>query len=255
MKDNADLAVNLPVEALHIDLARCPEQLDSILNILPADKILSLGVVDGRNIWKNDLEKSTELVNKATGKLGADRVFVAGSCSFLHVPYDLALETKEQNLPAGIKRWMAFAAQKIEELAAIKALAEGETKEGFSHQEKTAEQDYAAGIQAYFTENQKDISDRKVSSLIHNPEVKARVAALTDKDSQRHSAFRTPSPALSYHHHRLVSSNQRGALMAFQVQEGRNFGCRIQSTAEGRNPKMHRMAGGDWTGCAGARRV
>lgn len=79
LKDNADLAVNLPVEALHIDLARCPEQLDSILNILPADKILSLGVVDGRNIWKNDLEKSIELVNKAKGKLGADRVFVAGS--------------------------------------------------------------------------------------------------------------------------------------------------------------------------------
>lgn len=122
LKDNADLAVNLPVEALHIDLARCPEQLDSILNILPADKILSLGVVDGRNIWKNDLEKSIELVNKATGKLGADRVFVAG-------------------------------------------------------------------IQAYFAENQKDIADRKVSFLIHNPEVKARVAALTDKDSQRHSAF------------------------------------------------------------------
>lgn len=255
LKDNADLAVNLPVEALHIDLARCPEQLDSILNILPADKILSLGVVDGRNIWKNDLEKSIELVNKATGKLGADRVFVAGSCSFLHVPYDLALETKEQNLPAGIKRWMAFAAQKIEELAAIKALAGSETKEGFSHQEKTAEQGYAAGIQAYFAENQKDIADRKVSFLIHNPEVKARVTALTDKDSQRHSAFRAPSSALSYHHHRLVSSDQRGALMAFQVQEGRNFGCRIQSTAEGRNPKMHRMAGGDWTGCAGARRV
>lgn len=189
LKDNADLAVNLPVEALHIDLARCPEQLDSILNILPADKILSLGVVDGRNIWKNDLEKSIELVNKATGKLGADRVFVAGSCSFLHVPYDLALETKEQTLPAGIKRWMAFAAQKIEELAAIKALAGSETKEGFSHQEKTAEQDYAAGIQAYFTENQKDIADRKFSFLIHNPEVKARVDALTDKDSQRHSAF------------------------------------------------------------------
>lgn len=186
LKDNAQLAVNLPVEALHIDLVRCPEQLDSILNILPADKILSLGVVDGRNIWKNDLESSIELVNKATDKLGADRVFVAGSCSFLHVPYDLALETKEQNLPVGIKRWMAFAAQKIEELAAIKALAGDEIKAGFSHQEKTSEEE---GISSYYSENQKDIADRKVSPLIHNPEVKARVAALTDKDSHRHSAF------------------------------------------------------------------
>ena len=186
LKDNAQLAVNLPVEALHIDLVRCPEQLDSILNILPADKILSLGVVDGRNIWKNDLESSIELVNKATDELGADRVFVAGSSSFLHVPYDLALETKEQNLPVGIKRWMAFAAQKIEELAAIKALAGDEIKAGFSHQEKTSEEE---GISSYYSENQKDISDRKVSPLIHNPEVKARVAALTDKDSHRHSAF------------------------------------------------------------------
>ena len=186
LKDNAVLAANLPVEALHIDLVRCPEQLDSILNILPADKILSLGVVDGRNIWKNDLEQSIKLVNKATDKLGAERVFVAGSCSFLHVPYDLQLETREQNLPAGIKRWMAFAAQKVEELAAIKVLAGDEAAEVLAHQGKAANKD---NISFYYSENQKDIADRKVSFLIHNPEVKARVAALTDKDSKRHSAF------------------------------------------------------------------
>ncbi len=174
LKDNAELAVNLPVEAIHIDLVRCPEQLDTILNILPAEKQLSLGVVDGRNIWKNDLRQSIAIVHKAIEKIGADRVIVAGSSSFLHVPYDLALETKEQNLPASIKRWMAFAAQKVQELAAIKALVKDEND---------------ADWKAFYADNQKDIEDREVSELIHNPQVKARVASLTDDDAHRKSPF------------------------------------------------------------------
>ncbi len=174
LKDNAALAASLPVAALHLDLVRCPEQLDAVLRILPADKLLSLGVVDGRNIWKNDLEQSLAVVRKAVEQLGAGRVWVAGSCSFLHVPYDLSLETKEKSLPAGVKRWMAFAAQKVEELAAIKALAADEHNANFA---------------AYYADNQKDIADRRVSPLIHNPQVKERVSALTDADARRKSPF------------------------------------------------------------------
>ncbi len=174
LKDNAQLAFNLPVEALHIDLVRCPEQLDEVLESLPANKHLSLGIVDGRNIWKNNIEQSLAIVKKAVDKLGADRVLIGGSCSFLHVPYDLEQEHKLNTLPAEVKRWMAFAAQKVEELVAIKRLASGEED---------------AELLAYYKDNQRAIEDRKVSALIHNQQVKSRVASLTEADAHRHSAF------------------------------------------------------------------
>ncbi len=174
LKDNTPLALNLPVEAIHIDLVRCPEQLDEVLATLPADKQLSLGIVDGRNIWKNNIEQSLAIVKKAIDKLGKERVLIGGSCSFLHVPYDLTLENKRNTLPTEVKRWMAFAAQKIEELSAIKHLALGE---------KDAE------LSAYYEENKLAFNDRKVSTLIHNQQVKSRVSALTDADTHRHSPF------------------------------------------------------------------
>ena len=174
LKDNTPLALNLPVEAIHIDLVRCPEQLDEVLATLPADKQLSLGIVDGRNIWKNNIEQSLAIVKKAIDKLGKERVLISSSCSFLHVPYDLTLENKCNTLPTEVKRWMAFAAQKIEELSAIKRLTLGE---------KDTE------LSAYYEENKLAFNDRKVSTLIHNQQVKSRVSALTDADTHRHSPF------------------------------------------------------------------
>lgn len=109
LRDNTELAAKLPVDALHIDLVRCPQQLDNVLNQLPAGKSLSIGVVDGRNIWKNDLTASLDFIRRVVERLGAERVFVAGSSSFLHVPYDLELETKEDTSLAPIKKWLAFA--------------------------------------------------------------------------------------------------------------------------------------------------
>ena len=174
LKDNTPLALNLPVEAIHIDLVRCPEQLDEVLATLPADKQLSLGIIDGRNIWKNNIEQSLTIVKKAIDKLGKERVLISSSCSFLHVPYDLTLENKCNTLPTEVKRWMAFAAQKIEELSAIKRLTLGE---------KDTE------LSAYYEENKLAFNDRKVSTLIHNQQVKSRVSALTDADTHRHSPF------------------------------------------------------------------
>ncbi len=112
LRDNTRLAVGLPADALHIDLVRSPSQLDDVLEQFPTHKILSLGVVDGRNIWKNDFEQSLRMIVKAIGKLGPDRVMIAGSSSFLHVPYDLEQETDENILTPEIKQWMAFAKQK-----------------------------------------------------------------------------------------------------------------------------------------------
>lgn len=175
LKDNLHLAVNLPVSALHIDLVRCPEQLNSVLHELPADKSLSLGVVDGRNIWCNQLETSLEQINQAIETLGEERVFIAGSSSFLHVPYDLEQETQEDVLTPEIKQWMAFAKQKIEELTVLKDLSGNSVSE-------SAKQKLFINKQAFY--------NRQNSSLIHNPQVKKREANSTPQDSKRIHPFR-----------------------------------------------------------------
>src|SRR5690606_29604041 len=100
--DNTEIAVNLPVTALHIDLVRAPEQLDEVLALITSNLILSVGVVDGRNVWKNNYEQSFALIHKVIEKLGADRVIIAPSCSLLHSPIDLDLET---TIDPEVKNW------------------------------------------------------------------------------------------------------------------------------------------------------
>jgi 5-methyltetrahydropteroyltriglutamate--homocysteine methyltransferase len=172
LNDNASLAASLAVNVLHIDLVRNPEQLDEILNIIPESLSLSLGVIDGRNIWKNDFEKSLSFIRKAVEKLGSERVLIAPSSSLLHSPCDLDFET---TLNPEIKNWLAFAKQKVAEVVTLKELASGtENKQ----------------ILASFEENKKAIASRRTSSLIHNDEVKQRANAVTEKDAQRINTFK-----------------------------------------------------------------
>ncbi|MDR6525051.1 5-methyltetrahydropteroyltriglutamate--homocysteine methyltransferase [Chryseobacterium rhizosphaerae] len=172
LKDNASLAVSLPADVLHIDLVRNPEQLEDILSAIPENLSLSLGVVDGRNIWKNNYEKSLTFIKKATEKLGTERIFVAPSCSLLHSPCDLNFETA---LQPEIKNWLSFAKQKVKEVVSLKALASGTEDES---------------ILSDFEDNKKAVASRKTSSLIHNDKVKQRVAAVTEEDAQRKNSFR-----------------------------------------------------------------
>ncbi|RQO40196.1 5-methyltetrahydropteroyltriglutamate--homocysteine S-methyltransferase [Chryseobacterium sp. KBW03] len=172
LKDNVSLAASLPVDVLHIDLVRNPEQLDDILNGIPESLSLSLGVVDGRNIWKNDYEKSLSFIKKAVEKLGSERILIAPSCSLLHSPCDLDFET---HLNAEIKNWLAFAKQKVEEVVTLKELASGTENEQ---------------ILATFEDNKKAIASRRTSSLIHNDKVKQRAHAVTEKDAQRINTFK-----------------------------------------------------------------
>lgn len=174
LKDNTGLALDLPVDALHIDLVRCPQQLDSILTSFPTNKKLSLGIVDGRNIWKNDFSDSLNTIHKVVNKLGKDRVLIGASSSFLHVPYDLELETKENILTPQIKQWMAFAEQKVKELSVLKDLLQ-ETPSEHSKEELEA--------------NKKAIQSKQSSSLIHNIEVKKQIKNISVDDSKRQSIF------------------------------------------------------------------
>lgn len=174
LKDNLSLATSLPIDVLHIDLIRCPEQLDEVLKTIPETLSLSLGIVDGRNIWKNDFQKSLHFIEKAVQRIGSEKIFIAPSCSLLHAPFDLDSEKNEDILSPEIKQWMAFAKQKVYEIVDLKKLA-------------SENPDYNA-LQA-LAENKKAIENRKTSTLIHNQDVKNRVDVTTEEDSQRNSPF------------------------------------------------------------------
>src|SRR5699024_8491875 len=164
--ENTELACGLPVEGLHIDLVEAPDQLESVLAHLDKDTWLSLGLIDGRNIWKADLEQANEVVQQAVEAIGSDRVLIAPSSSLLHCPVDLEQETDDTALPAAVKRWMAFANQKLEELVLLKGLAAGDLT---SQERRQAEQ------------HQADIADKRKSTLVHNPEVQQRLDNLDER--------------------------------------------------------------------------
>ena len=174
--ENLETVLALPVHTLHLDLVRCSSQLDDILESgkLASNVNLSLGVVDGRNIWKNDFKKSLAQIEKAVNTLGKDRILIAPSCSLIHSPCDLDLETNDKTLTPEIKQWLAFAKQKIEEIVILRNLASGEITEN---------------DQAHYEENILTNENRKTSKLIHNDEVKNRVASITKGDDQRRNLF------------------------------------------------------------------
>ena len=174
LHDNTDLAADLPVDALHIDLVEAPGQLKDLLNKTPQSMMLSLGLVDGRNIWKNDYDHSLELIRKAMEKKGPENLMISTSSSLLHVPYDLDLEDDEKNLPENIKNWMAFAKQKLHEVATLKKLAD------------PAE---SSRPEAKLEANQQANRKRKNSSLIHKSSVSKRLASFDKSMFKRTSEF------------------------------------------------------------------
>ena len=163
LENNLSLAASLPVAGLHIDLARAPEQLDAVVKAVPQNRLLSLGVVDGRNVWRADLAALLDRLEP----LAAQRDLVlAPSCSLLHVPVDLQLESK---LDDELKQWLAFAVQKIEELDLLRrALANGR---------KSVAAELAASARA--------TEARKTAARIHDRTVSERIAALTPDMRER----------------------------------------------------------------------
>ncbi|MBO0589946.1 5-methyltetrahydropteroyltriglutamate--homocysteine S-methyltransferase [Cellulophaga sp. E16_2] len=174
--ENLDTVLELPVHTLHLDLVRCKLQLDDILSSKKLNKNthLSLGVIDGRNIWKNNFEDSLALIQKAIAHVGEERITIAPSCSLLHSPCDLDLETNETNLSTEVKQWLAFAKQKLEEVNTLRNFI---TKVNLSETLEKVNENSAAN------------AERKISKSIHNPKVKDRVKALTKKDDQRLNGF------------------------------------------------------------------
>ncbi|WP_285057977.1 5-methyltetrahydropteroyltriglutamate--homocysteine S-methyltransferase [Pedobacter ginsengisoli] len=175
LKDNTSLAVSLPVTALHIDLVRAPEQMRPVLNVLPDSMLLSVGVVDGRNIWKNDFQATLVLLKSLLSKFDANKLIISPSCSLIHSPCDLGNEHNDTiltPLAAEIKQWLAFAKQKVDEVVVLSQLINNEN-------------DALLKLE----ENIRCAENRRSSLLIHNKEVKKRVSDITVKDENRLSPF------------------------------------------------------------------
>ena len=166
--DNTELVSSLAVAGVHFDLVRAPQQLARVLPAWPADRILSAGIISGRDVWRTDLDQAAALVGPALAQLG-ERLWLAPASSLLHVPVDLA---EEAQLDEEIKSWLSFAVQKLDELNLLAATLNGTLTE--------AQTAALAGQRAA-------LADRKVSRRIHNPAVTERVAGAASVARERTS--------------------------------------------------------------------
>ena len=179
LKDNLHLTFNSGFDGVHIDLVRAPEQLGPALDALKSDTILSLGLVDGRNIWRTDLDQASSLIKKAVQQIGSDRLIIAPSCSLLHSPVDLTGETK---IDEDLRSWLAFAVQKLEE---IKALSRGE--------------DSSPGVKSIYSRNRMALKIRSDSPRTLNKSVRDRCADITQSMIQRTSNYSARATAQKDH--------------------------------------------------------
>jgi 5-methyltetrahydropteroyltriglutamate--homocysteine methyltransferase len=175
LRDNLEHALHLPVHAVHLDLVRGLEQFDGALRLAPKNLTLSLGLVDGRNIWKADLTQAVELAEKAIDRLSGDRIMVGPSCSLLHVPIDLSNETA---LAPEIKDWLSFGRQKLAEVVTItRALNEGRD-----------------AVRAELEANRESLAKRRRSESVHNAGVGRRLRAIRNSDFVRTKTFDERKP-------------------------------------------------------------
>ncbi|AOI86681.1 5-methyltetrahydropteroyltriglutamate--homocysteine S-methyltransferase [Burkholderia cepacia] len=169
LQDNLALASSLPVDGLHVDAINARDEVDTLVRELPAERVLSVGAINGRNIWKTDLNATLDWLEPLAKQLG-DRLWLAPSCSLLHVPVDLASEEK---LDAEIRSWLAFALQKLDELKVLAtALNEGRDK-----------------VADALAANAAAIHARRHSPRVHNPAVKAAIARIDAQLGNRVSPY------------------------------------------------------------------
>ncbi|MFY8094555.1 MAG: 5-methyltetrahydropteroyltriglutamate--homocysteine S-methyltransferase [Niveispirillum sp.] len=169
LRENLDLVAALPVHGIHLDAVNAGDEVDALVRAMPADRVVSLGVVNGRNIWKTDLTAVLNWLEPVAARLG-DCLWIAPSCSLLHVPVDLAGERK---LDQEIKSWLAFAIQKLEEITLLaRALTRGR-----------------AAVADDLARNQAAIAARRNSPRVHNPAVKQAVARIDDRLGRRQGPF------------------------------------------------------------------
>lgn len=169
LQDNLQLACELPANGLHLDAVMAKDEVAKVIDWLPSHKILSLGVINGRNIWKTDLNETLDWLEPIHARLG-DRLWLGPSCSLLHVPVDL---NSEKKLDADIHPWLAFAVQKLNEIEVLaKALNYGRSS-----------------VAAVLAENSRAVTSRRQSNRVHQAAVKERVLGMNEAMGTRQSPY------------------------------------------------------------------
>lgn len=167
LDENYSMALSLPFTALHFDLVKRPDQLNNILRNFTKDRMLSLGLIDGRNIWKNDFQKSLNIINKAIYFLGEKSLMLSPSCSLLHIPFDLNIE---ESIHPHLKDKMVFAKQKLQEIQFLKNILEGNKMLLINN---LRSQDFFSN-----------------SKLIHSFDIKNRILSIKEREICRHTTFK-----------------------------------------------------------------
>jgi len=170
LEENLSLACRLPVAGLHVDGVRAAHELTSIADWLPVHKVLSVGIVDGRNIWRTDLDAALATLAPIIDKRGG-KLWLSSSCSLLHVPFTLAAE---RALDADVISWLAFATEKLDELYVLKQALQGIHK---------------ASVSDALERSRAALAQRGASERVHQVAVRERLATLGDDADRRRSAF------------------------------------------------------------------
>lgn len=171
LRENLDTFISLPVDTLHFDAVRGGSELEEIVNRLSSkDTCLSIGIIDGRNIWKSDLRSILRQLRPAIEKLGEERLILTPSCSLLHVPVTLAQETK---IEPEISNWLAFADEKLSETSLLANLLSDSSDE------------YSEAL----FDNESAIASRRRSDRVSVSAVQARISALREEQFSRSAAF------------------------------------------------------------------
>ncbi|NOH71034.1 5-methyltetrahydropteroyltriglutamate--homocysteine S-methyltransferase [Vibrio pectenicida] len=168
LEDSLENVIELDIDGLHIDLSAAPQQLNKLVSKLPQEWVLSAGVVNGRNVWRADLSAQLELLKPVKDKLG-DRLWVASSCSLLHSPVDLDVESQ---LSEEVRSWFAFAKQKVSEVALLGKALDGD------QQAIEACETYSVPVKA-----------RKTAAHVNKPQVQKRLSQVTKAQAERSAPY------------------------------------------------------------------
>jgi 5-methyltetrahydropteroyltriglutamate--homocysteine methyltransferase len=171
LEDHLSLACSLPVAALHVDVVRASHELTSIVDWLPPYRDLSVGIVDGRNVWRTDLDRALSTLGDVIQHRGHN-LWLASSCSLLHVPMRLADDT---SLDPEVGSWLAGAEEKLAELQLLKRALSARD----------------ADVEAKLAQSRAAVSNRAASPLVNDAAVATRTSSLGKDADQRRSPFST----------------------------------------------------------------
>lgn len=170
LAENFSLARELPIDGIHIDAVRAPHEVAQLVDWFDTYKVISVGIIDGRNIWKNNIHQSLYFLAPLAEKLG-EQLWISGSCSLLHSPISLS---NEKEIDSDIKDWLAFSDEKLVELSCLGKVLNNKTDDSLTR---------------YLEGNARALTNRASSSKVHNPKIKDRLASIDTTMSTRQSVF------------------------------------------------------------------